>query len=67
MKLATFRRLTAHLPDDLEMLCAGAEVCVLWHDENHVSIDDGLLELDETHVVLHGHYMNCESETHETD
>jgi uncharacterized protein YecE (DUF72 family) len=40
MNLATFRRLTANLSGDLEMLCAGAKVWSLWHNENYVSIDN---------------------------
>lgn len=42
MTLAEFRKLTAHLPGDLEFCCAGGEIRILWHHETTVSIDDGL-------------------------
>jgi hypothetical protein len=41
MTLAEFRRLTAHLAGERELLCAGVPVGLLWHDETDVvSIDD---------------------------
>ena len=47
MTLAEFRAKTAHLGGSRELLCAGAPVGILWHDENgNVSIDD-----DETLVM----------------
>ena len=41
MTLNEFRELTAHLDGDLELLCAGAAVNVLWHNGDCISIDDG--------------------------
>lgn len=40
MTLAEFRRLTAHLDGERELLCAGAEVGVIWTDDNTVSVDE---------------------------
>ena len=40
MTLAEFRRLTAHLSGDLEFYCAGADIGLLWHRDDYLSIDD---------------------------
>ena len=55
MLLSEFRSLTEHLDGELELLCAGAPIGLLWHDEGAVvSIDDeALYELDEDAVVLY--------------
>ena len=43
MTLAEFRKLTSHLAGERELLCAGAPVGLLWHDERAcVSIDDAV-------------------------
>ena len=48
MTLAEFRRLTAHLAGERELLCAGAEINIVWHDETDaVSIDDGYVDVDD--------------------
>ncbi len=53
MTLAEFRRLTAHLAGERELLCAGAEINIVWHDETDaVSIDDGYVDVDDHGVVL---------------
>ena len=63
MTLGEFRRLTAHLPGERELLCAGAEIKIVWHNSPWglapddgfvpmVSIDDGDVEHDEHAVVL---------------
>ena len=55
MTLAEFRRLTSHLAGERELLCAGAPVGLLWHDERAcVSIDDeaGYQLGDEPSVVV---------------
>lgn len=57
LTLGEFRSLTAHLDGDRELLCAGASVGILWHDEDDcVSIDDAhWLDLDgQDATVLHG-------------
>ncbi len=41
MLLSEFRELTSGLNGDLELLCAGAPLNILWHSEDCVSIDDG--------------------------
>ena len=52
MTLGHFKRLTAHLDEDLELLCAGAELAIVWHDDQYLSFDDGDPELDDSAVVL---------------
>ena len=57
MRLNTFRELTAHLPGELDLLCAGGRIRIVWHDNQYVSIDDDddLIEcLGDGAVVLHG-------------
>ena len=57
MTLAEFRRLTAHLAGERQLLCAGAPVRILWHDEvDSVAIDDGSPFLDgceDEHTILY--------------
>ena len=45
MTLEEFRNATAHLSGDLEFLCAGGEIGLLWHDDGFVSIDDDAVYL----------------------
>lgn len=53
MTLAEFRRLTAQLDGERELLCAGAEINIVWHDEaDYVSIDDGDVDAGDHGVVL---------------
>ena len=54
MTLAEFRRQTAHLAGERELLSAGESVAVLWYsDDDKVSIDGGDPDLDtDTDVVL---------------
>lgn len=43
MTLAEFRKMTANLPGDVEMLCGGVRTGAVWCDEDelaHVTIDD---------------------------
>lgn len=40
MTLDEFRELTAHLDGKHELLCAGADVGLCWHNDDYVSIDD---------------------------
>ena len=58
MTLTEFRKLTAHLAGERELLCAGAPVGLLWHDGvDVVSIDDDRMflieEEQEDATVLH--------------
>ena len=54
MTLTQFRILTAHLEGDMELLCAGADIGLLWHDDRAVSIDnDASYPLEGEHTVLH--------------
>ena len=46
MTLQEFRELTADLSGDLELTAAGGDVAILWHNQESVSIDDGLPRLD---------------------
>lgn len=46
MTLQEFRRLTAHLDGNMEVTAAGGDVAALWHNQESVSIDDGLPRLD---------------------
>ena len=50
------RRLTEGLDDDMEFLCAGAPVQILWHVDEHISVDDDAyaFELPEGATVLYG-------------
>jgi len=66
MTLAEFRRLTAHLAGERELLCAGAEIGILWHDEvDIVSVDDDRgwsINLDDDATVIYGHDFRGESD-----
>ena len=46
MLLSEFRRLTEELDGDLELLCAGGPVDLLWHDDDAVSIDNASLNVE---------------------
>ena len=56
MTLQEFRRLTAHLDGNMEVTAAGGDVAALWHNQESVSIDDGLpwLDREDNATVLFG-------------
>lgn len=55
MTLREFRALTAHLGGERELLCAGAEIAIVWCNEsNYVVIDDGAPDLPADATVLYG-------------
>ena len=55
MNLDDFRTLTERLNGERELLCAGAPVNILSHDEGvHVSIDDGEPNLPADATLLYG-------------
>ncbi len=57
MTLQHCRDATAHLSGDLELLCAGASIGIVWHDDDHISIDDeaGIASnLEDSDSILYG-------------
>ncbi len=40
MTLGEFRKMTEKLSDDLEFVCAGGEIEIVWHNGDAVAIDD---------------------------
>ena len=55
LTLGQFRKLTERLRDDMQFVCAGAPIGILWHGDAHVSIDDeaASFELPEGATVLY--------------
>ena len=56
MLLSKFRELTADMDGEVELLCAGCEVCILWRNVDCVSIDYDTTPIEmeiATNVVLY--------------
>jgi hypothetical protein len=55
LTLGEFRKLTEELHDDMQFVCAGAPIGILWHGDAHVSIDDEAanVEVPEGATVLY--------------